>query len=218
MTAGVFTAEAWQRAAGVREAVDALPFLRELEDGTLPRATFRQYLAQDALYLAEYGRALAACARQAGTAEELIFWSTAAAQTVEVERELHAAHVDDLASAEPSPTTTAYTSYLLGLAGGGSHPVLAAAVLPCFWVYDDVGTRLAARLGPLEGHPYADWIGTYGDPEFAATTATARDLVDGLAAAADERTRERMHAAFRRGMQYEWMFWDAAYRGETWPV
>jgi thiaminase/transcriptional activator TenA len=30
--------------------------------------------------------------------------------------------------------------------------------------------------------------------------------------------RERMHAAFRRAAQLEWMFWDSAYRLEDWPV
>src|SRR5690606_12996815 len=60
-----FTDEAWERAAAIRAAVDELPFLRELEAGTLPREVFTGYLAQDALYLAEYGRSLAACAVQA---------------------------------------------------------------------------------------------------------------------------------------------------------
>jgi thiaminase (transcriptional activator TenA) len=30
--------------------------------------------------------------------------------------------------------------------------------------------------------------------------------------------RERMHAAFTRATQLEWVFWDSAYRLETWPV
>jgi thiaminase/transcriptional activator TenA len=30
--------------------------------------------------------------------------------------------------------------------------------------------------------------------------------------------RARMHAAFTRATQLEWMFWDSAFRLETWPV
>ena len=30
--------------------------------------------------------------------------------------------------------------------------------------------------------------------------------------------RARMHAAYRRASQYEWMFWDSAWRLEAWPV
>lgn len=216
--AGPFSTEAWERTAPVRAAIDALPFLRRLEDGTLPRETFTHYLAQDAHYLAEYARALAACATTAPTTEDLAFWSTAASGTVLVERQLHETHVADITAVEPSPTCTAYTSFLLALAATGSHHRLAAGVLPCFWIYQDVGSRLRDRVGDLAGHPYEDWIGTYGDPAFAESTATATAIVDRLAAGADPETVAQMHAAFARSAQYEWMFWDAADRHEQWPV
>lgn len=215
---GAFSAEAWQRTTAVREAIDALPFLRQLADTTLPESTFRHYLTQDALYLAHYGRALAAAASQAQESDEIVFWAQAARGAVDVERELHLTHVHDLATANASPTTVAYTSYLLSLVTAGSYPVLAAAILPCFWIYDDVGTRLKAAVGDLDAHPYGDWITTYGDPDFTAATGTARDLVDRLALRADPDTVERMHAAFYRASQYEWMFWDSAHRQESWPV
>ena len=61
---GVFSTVAWHRTARVREAIDALPLLHQLSDATLAEETFRHYLAQDALYLADYGRVLAAAAAQ----------------------------------------------------------------------------------------------------------------------------------------------------------
>ena len=46
-----------------------------------------------------------------------------------------------------------------------------------------------------------------------------------MIAAADDADAEassslhaRMHAAFTRAVQLEWMFWDSAFRLETWPV
>ena len=215
---GTFTDTAWGAIAPIREAIDRLPFLTTLEDGSLPQETFAHYLAQDALYLADYGRVLAACAAQATDPDELLFWSSSANTTVRVERELHAVHIADLTAAEKSPTSTAYTSYLLSLATAGNYPVLAAGILPCFWVYDDVGTRLKAAVGDLSTHPYGDWIATYGDPDFTAATDTARDIVDHLADQASPGTLARMHTAFHRATQYEWMFWDAAHRQETWPI
>ena len=157
---GVFSTVAWHRTARVREAIDALPLLHQLSDATLAEETFRHYLAQDALYLADYGRVLAAAAAQAQASEEMAFWAQAAREVVEVERQLHATHVTDLTAAEPSPTTVAYTSYLLSLATAGNYPVLAAGILPCFWVYADVGTRLKAAVGDLGTPPYGDWIAT----------------------------------------------------------
>ena len=61
-------------------------------------------------------------------------------------------------------------------------------------------------------------MATYGDPGFTAATDTARDMIDYFADQADPGTVARMHTAFHRAAQYEWMFWDAAHRQETWPI
>jgi thiaminase/transcriptional activator TenA len=213
-----FSQDAWQAIAPIRQAIDRLPLLTGLEDGSLSHARFVHYLAQDAHYLADYGRVLAAGASQTTDADELLFWAGSAHTTVLVERELHAAHVSDFAATPRSPTCTAYTSYLFSLAASGSYPVLVAGVLPCFWIYEDVGRRLKGRVRDLMTHPYADWISAYGDPEFAASTERARQIVDRHAAQADPGTLERMHQAFATASRYEWMFWDAAWRHETWPI
>jgi thiaminase (transcriptional activator TenA) len=219
---GSFTAGAWTAVAAVRGRIDALPFVRELGAGTLSRSRFEYYLAQDALYLAEYARALAAAAVKAPRAEELAFFASSAHTAVIVERELHAKYVGDLAADNPalraSPTCAAYTSHLLSVAQTQGYAELVGAVLPCFWIYTDVGARLHAAAGDLSAHPYADWITTYADEAFAASTETVRGIADRAAAESDPETVSRMRAAFVTSARYEWMFWDAAYRLEEWPV
>jgi thiaminase (transcriptional activator TenA) len=213
-----FSKDAWEAIAPIRKAIDELPLLTGMADGTLPRDTFVYYMAQDAHYLADYGRVLAAAASQTTDADELLFWAGSAHTTVIVERELHAAHVADFAVIPKSPTCKAYTSFLFSVAAAGCYPALAAGILPCFCIYEDVGRRLKDRVGDLTGHPYADWISTYGDPQFAASTEQAKQILDRLAAQADPGTVERMHQAFATASRYEWMFWDTAWRRETWPV
>lgn len=213
-----FSNEIWRTTAPVLEAIDRLPFLSALEDGSLPRDLFNHYMAQDSHYLASYGRILASAAAQATRPDELLFWVQSAATAVSVERQLHAAHVADFGGEDPSPTCTAYTSYLSSLVAAGCYPALVAGVLPCFWIYEDVGRRLKERVGDLTAHPYADWIGTYGDPVFAAASAQARTIVDRAARQAGAADLERMRRAFTTAARYEWMFWDAAWRCETWPV
>lgn len=212
-----FSDEAWRRVATTRAAIDRLPFLVELRDGTLPRETFEEYLAQDAHYLVRYASTLSSAAARADDPEDVTFWATSATTAVQVERSLHAAHVADLDAVEASPTCLAYTSWLLSLAAVGSYAELVAGVLPCFWVYQDVGARLLEGVDTAS-HPYGDWIATYGAPEFLTSTRAAVAIVDRVASTADAATVARMHAAFARGVQYEWMFWDAAHRHETWPV
>lgn len=213
-----FTDETWTRALPVRRAIDELPFVRGLADGTLDRDRFGYYMAQDALYLADYARALAALAAQSTDPDDTVFWAGSAREAIVVERALHAAHVDDFAGTTPSPTCRAYTSYLLSLTTRGSYAEAVAGVLPCYWIYQDVGDHLLREAGTLDGHPYADWIGTYADEGFAASVVQAKAIADRCAAAADPATVEAMHEAYLTASRYEWMFWDAAWRQETWPV
>lgn len=215
---GTFSNILWADIAQIRGAIDELPFVRELAAGTLERDRFDYYMAQDALYLFDYGRALAACASQSDTSDDLVFWATAARESIIVERALHESHVADLTAASPAPTCTAYTSYLRSLASGGCYPVLAAGLLPCFWIYKDVGDRLLEAAGDLTGHPYADWVSTYADEEFAESTRQAIAIIDRIAEENSEQVRTRMREAFRHASQFEWMFWDAAHRMESWPI
>jgi thiaminase/transcriptional activator TenA len=213
-----FCDDAWVATAPVRRAIDELPFLTGLRDGTLPRPVFVYYMAQDAHYLLEFARVMAMAAGQAEDADELVFWAKSAQSAVLVERLLHASYVADFAAIPMSPTCTAYTSFLLSLTTAGCYPALAAGVLPCFWIYEDVGRRLKEQIPDLAVHPYGDWIATYGDPEFAASTEDAKAIVDGLAARSGQATTQRMQLAFATASHYERMFWEAAWRQEPWPA
>ncbi len=213
-----FTDDAWAAIAAVRRAIDGHPLLTGLHDGTLDRGVFVGYLAQDAQYLAAYGRVLAGCAMQATDADETAFWAERAHESVAVERALHQSHLAGAQPAEPSPTCLGYTSYLWSLSAQGSYPVLVAGLLPCFWIYDDVGRRFSEQAGDLSRHPYGDWIATYGDPAFTEATGQVREITDRLAQESGPQVRHRMLAAFVTASRYEWMFWDAAWRGEGWPV
>lgn len=212
-----FTDDAWEAIAPLRAAIDELPLLNQLRDGTLDSAAFVEYLTQDALYLDSYARTLALAASQARTGEEISFWAYGAHNAIVVEKILHRSFGVD-PDARPSAVCLAYTSYLTSLASRGNYPVLVAGVLPCFWIYEDVGTRLHASAGDLTAHPYGSWITTYADPDFAESTRRAKELVDALAEQADAATVAKMHEAFATAARYEWMFWDAPMRAERWPI
>ena len=213
-----FTQAAWKAIAGIRSAIHRHPFLVHLEDGSLDPERFSDYMVQDSHYLQSYSRVLALCAAQASCAEDIAFWANGSHRAITVERSLHARHLTAAKPAEPSPTCTAYTSFLLGLAAQGAYPVLTAGVLPCFWIYQDVGVHLRARVDDLSQHPYGDWVGTYGDASFTEVTEQAKATTNRLAATASPHVRQRMHSAFLTAARYEWMFWDAAWRTEIWPV
>ena len=213
-----FTDEAWQAAGEILGAIERHPFVTGLADGTLPEERFAYYMAQDALYLADYARMLALAASQAGAADEVRFWASGAANAIAVERSLHAQFVADLSAAVKSPTCTAYTSFLAHLGSTGSYPTLVTGLLPCYWVYEHVGAELARTSGDLGTHPYGPWIRTYGDPAFAEASEQARAVVDRAVTGLPAAERRRALEAFLTAARYEWMFWDAAWRRETWPA
>ena len=214
----MFTDELWEEIAPIKKAIDQGQFVRGLGDGSLSQDKFNYYMVQDALYLAAYAKALAGLATFAHDPDDLVFWAEASANSIKVERELHASHVDVMAAATPSPTCRAYSDFLAAQLASGEYGIAAAAVLPCFWIYQVVGTELLDTAGDLEKHPYGDWIGMYANPVFAEETKIVRGIVDRAAEGVLELQRQRMRDAFVQASRYEWMFWDAAWRMETWPI
>ena len=218
-----FTDLLWDDVKPIRAAIHAHPFLDELAAGTLAADKFRHYIMQDSLYLSEFGRALSIAAAKAPTATGRIAFSDGAKVAVQVEEALHQSFFSQfgvtpamVADAEPTPACLGYTGYLGQLAATGSYEELIAGVLPCYWIYWDVG----CALKPLAAspNPYAAWIDTYGAPDFGAATEVVRTLVDEAAEAAGPATRRAMRTAFRNASRYEWMFWDSAWREAGWPV
>ena len=218
-----FTGRLWSRIEPIHLAVLDHPFVTGLTDGTLPAGAFRHYVAQDAHYLRGYARALSVCAARAPTESDTVMFAEHSAGAVAAERELHAELMGGLgssaaeAAAEPvAPTTRAYLSYLLATVYGGSFAEGLGAVLPCYWIYAKVGEKLLTRSSP---NPlYARWIALYAGEEFQAVVDAVLALTDRVGAELSAEESERVTEHVVTASRYEWMFWDAAYRQETWPV
>jgi thiaminase (transcriptional activator TenA) len=89
-------------------------------------------------------------------------------------------------------------------------------VLPCYWIYAEVGRHLLERGSP--DPRYRRWIDTYGSAEFGAETLEVIAVTDRLGQEMSAAERDRVRRHFRATSRYEWMFWDMGYRRETWPV
>ena len=213
-----WSAEARRAVAPIFEAIVAHPFITELMDGRLPREKFLFYLAQDALYLVDFGRSLAGIAARAKKPEHTAAFLAFAGDTMEVEKALHQSFLGSVTALPPqSPANLLYTSYLLRQLSRESLGVAVATVLPCFWIYKAVGDYiLAGKIAP--GNPYQSWIDTYGGEEYGAAVEKALAVGDELAEGAGENERREMTEAFVTCSRLEWMFWDSAYKLEEWAV
>ena len=189
VTAAQATGAWWDASHDIRTAIDRLPFLVGLAGGTLDEAVFRNYLEQDALYLGEYSRVLARASALAPTREEQAFWAEGARSCLVTELQLHETWLGGTAGAAvPSRETRAYLDHLA--TAGPDYGTVVAAVLPCYWLYQDLGERLVQHARP--GHPFEAWLATYGDPRFADATRTAIGYAGAAAAKAGAEQRLRM--------------------------
>ena len=224
-----FSAELWAGIEDVYARILEHPFLDGLVSGELDEAAFVFYVVQDAHYLREYARALSICAARAPDEPSIAMFAEHAAGAIAVERELHESFFADLgisaadvAATPVAPTNLAYCSFLLATANGGSFAEALGAVLPCYWIYREVGTELARRVlieGGVSPNPlYARWIDTYGGEEFGAVVQAVLDLTDRVGPTLSDADRAAAAARFATTARYEWMFWEMGLTREAWPV
>jgi len=218
-----FTAELWRSIAPIYAAILRHPFVAGLTDGSLPRESFQFYAVQDALYLRDFARALSIAAARAPQDDWIIMFNEHAAGALKVERALHEGFFAELglspeavAATPPAPTNLAYTSYLLAVAYGAPFHENMAALLPCYWIYWEVGKELERRGSP--DRLYTRWIGTYASGEFGALVEAVLAATNAMAARVGEPERDAMRRHFLATSRYEWMFWDMGWRREAWPV
>ena len=202
-----FSDELRQRAALTWDKEKAHPFVMGIGDGTLPLDNFRYYMRQDYVFLIEFCRAISLAVAKARTLEDM-GWFCADFDITE----------EELLATKPSPTTWAYTRHMINTAHQGTVGETAAVILPCSWGYAEIGQALYAQGTPEDQPLYTRWIETYNSQEFADIADWLRGFVDKHAETAGSSEMEAMERAFRISSQYEYMFWDAAWRMEEWPV
>ncbi|WP_314707750.1 bifunctional hydroxymethylpyrimidine kinase/phosphomethylpyrimidine kinase [Rothia mucilaginosa] len=209
--AGPWTAALWAAGGETWHQILDLPFVRALGDGTLDEDLFAFYLDQDALYLRDYSRALATISARADTAEAQVHWAAGAHEAIAAESQLHEGWLANRARlGGPSPITMGYTNFLRASAAGDDYVVGAAAVLPCYWLYEEVGAVLSSQNHA--DHPYAEWLSMYGGEEFAAEVARSLAEVERAFEAASPAQRVRAARAYLSACVYEREFFDQAHR------
>lgn len=220
----------WDAAAPMIDVTERHPFLVAMVDGTLSEENFRYYVVQDALYLQDFADCLRRLASSAPTPEDASRLEDFAKGAEEAELSLHNSFFVEwnisADGAEQMPNCLLYTSYMKRIVTTRSHAQGLAVLLPCFWVYMQVGKcmlELRDELGDTVTRPapYDAWIDMYAGEEFEREVKDYIAMVD----AACERIRssqrvdndedatvelEEMKRHFLMSCRLEHMFWDQA--------
>jgi thiaminase/transcriptional activator TenA len=213
-----FTDQLWEEIEPIYDHILNIPFNQQLLKGTLDEDKFVFYLKQDSYYLADFTRALSLTGLRADQITHVEDFLEFALGAVKVERALHEHYFEKFdvpEDIEKSPTCFNYTNFLLRTASLDDLPVAVAAVLPCFWIYREVGMYINDRAN--DDNPYSDWIETYSSETFSKDVDRAIEITNEVADTASSSTRKKMKQAFDYSTRLEWMFWQSAYRKEQWP-
>ena len=208
----------------VWEAIINHPFVRELYGGSLPMEKFKYYIIQDYNYLITLTKCQALAASKVddpGVMRRLLELALADVST-ELENYnkllgMLGLTIGDVVRARPNPVNVAYMSYMLSICSLGTAWECIAAILPCYWTYMEIADRLR---GLLDGNPvdiYRSWASTYLTPEYRGIVEGLREIIDGRAGEL-EPLYERLSSIFRQCSIFEYMFWDAAYSMQGWPI
>jgi thiaminase (transcriptional activator TenA) len=136
-----------------------------------------------------------------------------------IERAMHEKFLSgypDKEATEKSPACFAYTNFLMATVAYKSIEEAVASILPCFWIYREVGDHIYEHAD--QSNPYRDWIDTYSAEEFRKATDTAIGITEELAAKTTENGRSKMMKAYNMSARLEYIFWESGYKKGNWSV
>ncbi|MEM1610346.1 MAG: thiaminase II [Sulfolobales archaeon] len=215
------TQKLWGSIEDVFSAILNHPFIRGLTTGDLSVEAFKYYVIQDYLYLRDFSRALSRLASRSRDEDLILMFSEHAKTAIEVEKSLHKSFLSEwglgekeVARIPPSPINYAYTSHLLRTVAEESYEEAVASVLPCYWIYLEVGKHLEKKGSP---NPlYKRWIDTYSSTTYENIVKIVLNAADKILYRVREKLWEDVVRSFRISSIYEYLFWDSAYRLEKW--
>ncbi len=214
-----FTQEIKQAAQAYWNSSFTHPFVQGIGEGTLPLSKFRHYVMQDAYYLKHFAKIQAKAASKADDFATIATLAEHATSTYEAELSLHQSFFKplgitaaDLEAFEPAPTAYAYVSHMHH-ASEGTLGETIAAILPCYWLYYEVGQQLLTCTP--EEKIYQQWIDTYSSEWFEKVVFEQIARLDALAEQASPAERERMKRHFVTSCYYELLFWHMGWTEET---
>jgi len=209
---------AWEQIQPIYNTILKMPFITELIDGTLPVEKFQFYMAQDSHYLEHFGRSLSIIASRIQNITDTLAFIQFAEGAIVVENALHESYFKDFnltGKGIMQPTCHHYVHTLKSTATLANIEVAVAAVLPCFWIYREVGNFIYKNQKSLN-NPYQKWIDTYAGEDFDVLVEQAIEISNRLSSNCTEAQQNLMTDAFITSSRLEFQFWDSAYNLKTW--
>lgn len=211
-----------QDANPIWEGIIEHPFVGELYDGILPLEKFKFYILQDYNYLVSAIKNLSIISSRADSVDAMrevieILWLESGSEFKSYEEFLQKLgySLKDAVNIKPLPVNVSYTSFLLSTSSLRSYPESITSVLPCFWSYAEIAEYHKDKLSKNGNRLYVEWAVVYLSEPYLNLVGRMRELVDRIGKGFPY---EKLRETFNIASRYEYMYWEAMYNMDAWPV
>ncbi|BAL62198.1 thiaminase II [Melissococcus plutonius] len=216
-----FTIEARAKAETIWLECQHHPFIKKLQNGSLEMDIFRYYLIQDYHYLIVFNEILLHAAELTNEAAnkklfldnaeglkntEIAFRKNFFKESMITENEVKQVPI--------APATYHYITHLSSVVHSGQLKRVVAALLPCYWLYREIGIEL--KQTKIANPFYQCFIDTYTSEEYNKCVDRQIIITDELAEKATTLEYEQMLTDFLISSYEERAFWEMAYKKESW--
>lgn len=195
--------DAFGKCGLIYQSILQAPFTQGLMDGSLPDQTFKHFLEQDAIYLKDYAKNLDAVAELLSDEEGKSLFKELMEDGIEAEKRIGQMLGEKYGQEydiKPNPATQGYIDFKRSIIDRRHLPTALAAILPCFWFYNEMGKYMNAHASSGK---YKAWIDTYTSPLMDKVVETLSGLADKQAGQTDATERAEMERIFRTAAFYE---------------
>lgn len=209
--AGDFTALMWKEVLPIYEKMINHPFSKGLQNSTLSKTAFSHYLSQDILYLNDDKKAMLILSKRIKQKKQKTFFYKMHEDIVNLEVYFNQKLLKKFRvkkAKKKSKVIKKYTSFLLKTSKHKSIPLALASLLPCFWLYSEVGLKIYKNS--RKNNTYDDWIKFYNDKEFLKYTNNFIHIVEKSASNLFHKEQKKMIKYFLKSSKFELDFFDEA--------
>lgn len=211
---GSWCHNAWQVVQPLMRQIEQLPFQQQMADGTLSPEVFGRYLQQDRIYLAGYSEEMLRFAELVEEGELKEQFRLFAQDSMAAEHALHEQLMADfgVAEAEASPATRRYMEHTRRYLDQGDLALALASILPCMWIYNEVGHYVQRIAQGGSANPFHAWIECYSSEFMDQGVPVMQQLIDRLAQREDVQRRSLMRHVFMQGVEMEIAMWQECFQ------
>ena len=202
------------------------PFIVEMGDGVLSDERARRYFLQDYVFVNDLVAMIAHGTAKAPGIEAASHLYGFLSVILDPENadendffmrafDILGATEEDYSSATASPVTQAFGDFLVRTGLEGSFDEIVTVCYVTEGTYLDWGTRLLNQDKRPSNPIFREWIELHGPDALGDFVNWCKEYLN--AADIGGGRRSRIERIFHTALRYEYLFWEAAYNGDSWP-